>query len=177
MENSHTLDQSVLINSASAAALQERLNSPEITALFEANMKFIKEQFPERPDMAKHLGIEFTKVQPGYLEATMPVDPRTSRFCMPVNILCGGASLALAENMAGFGSMVLCKPHHNPCGIQVSANHLRILPEGHTVRAVGKIVHFGSTIHIWDILILDEQDREISSIRITNMILTDKPQA
>lgn len=150
------------------------LDSPVLKELFASNLEKIKRFRQGRQDMTEHLGIEFTKCEIGYMEATMPVDERTCRMCYPVNILNGGASIALAETMAGLGSLLLCRPHFHPCGIQVSANHLHMLSEGHTVTAIGRLQHFGSTLHVWEINILDERQRTISSIRITNMIVAEK---
>ena len=53
--------------------------------------------------MVENLGIRFTAYGEGWVEATMPVDHRTFR---PGNLLHGGANLALAETIAGFGSML-----------------------------------------------------------------------
>ena len=68
----------------------------------------------------------------------MPVDERTSRPCEPVDILNGGASLALAETVAGYGSIPLCEPGQMPCGIQISANHVHMVPIGDLRRSCGK---------------------------------------
>lgn len=154
-------------------ALQDTLNNPEILQLFAKNLEAVKQFSQNQNDMAKHLGIKFTQAKPGYIEATMPVDERTCRLCYPVNILNGGASIALAENMAGLGSLLLCQPKQNPCGIQVSANHLRMVTIGHTVTAIAKLVHFGSTLHMWDVNIFNEQSKVVSSVRVTNMIIKE----
>lgn len=71
--------------------------------------------------MVEHLGIQFTAYGEGWVEATMPVDHRTFR---PGNMLHGGANLALAETIAGFGSMLAVDiQEYDVRGIQVSANH------------------------------------------------------
>lgn len=49
--------------------------------------------------MVGHLGIEFTRLSDDELEATMPVDNRTTQ---PFGLLHGGASVVLAESL---GSM------------------------------------------------------------------------
>lgn len=85
-------------------------------------------ELPE--SLAKNLGIQLISVEEGYVKATMPVDERTSRPCEPVDILNGGASLALAETVAGYGSIPLCEPGQMPCGIQISANHVHMVPIG-----------------------------------------------
>ena len=72
-----------------------------------------------RDSMGEHIGIKFISMEEGKVVATMPVDNRTSQ---PFGILNGGASLALAEIVAGHGSVPLCAPNEMPCGIQVSAN-------------------------------------------------------
>ncbi|MDP4206148.1 MAG: hotdog fold thioesterase, partial [Bacteroidota bacterium] len=54
--------------------------------------------------LVSNLGIEYTEVKQGKVIAQMPVDERTKQ---PMGILHGGASLALAETVAGLGSMCL----------------------------------------------------------------------
>ena len=71
---------------------------------------------------AKHalmgnLGIQYTYASEDRVEATMPVDERTRQ---PFGILHGGATLALAETVAGLGSMILAKPDEMVVGMQVS---------------------------------------------------------
>ena len=54
-----------------------------------------------------NLGIQYTYAAEDRVEATMPVDHRTRQ---PFGLLHGGASLALAEPVAGLGSMIVCPP-------------------------------------------------------------------
>ena len=54
-----------------------------------------------------NLGIQYTYASEERVEATMPVDHRTRQ---PFGILHGGATLALAETVAGLGSMIICEP-------------------------------------------------------------------
>ena len=54
-----------------------------------------------------NLGIQYTYASEDRVEATMPVDERTRQ---PFGILHGGATLALAETVAGLGAMILAKP-------------------------------------------------------------------
>lgn len=126
-----------------------------------------------KDDMTEHLGICFTSYREGYVEATMPADNRTCRKCRPVPILNGGASLALAESAAGFGSMLLCEKGSHPAGIQVSANHLRMVPFGQTVTAKAELIHKGSTLHLWEVNIFDEHGHKASTVRVTNMIVRE----
>lgn len=126
-------------------------------------------ELPDLSDsMGAHLGIKFQTVQEGYVKATMPVDART---CQPFGILNGGASLALAEIVAGHGSVPLCSPDQMPCGIQVSANHVRMVRTGSYVEATGRLIHRGRSSHIWNVDITDPEGRLVSTARIVNQIV------
>ncbi|HCF82309.1 MAG TPA: Cof-type HAD-IIB family hydrolase, partial [Porphyromonadaceae bacterium] len=46
-----------------------------------------------------------------------------------------GATLALAESVAGQGSLTLCAPDEMAAGIQVSGNHISPAKEGDQVHA------------------------------------------
>ncbi len=114
------------------------------------------------------LGIEFTLLSPERTEAVMPVD---RQVCQPFGILHGGATLALAESVAGQGSLLLCDADEIPAGIQVSCNHISPAREGDSVRAVGTIIHRGRSIHVWNIDIFTSTDKLVSSVRVVNSIL------
>lgn len=114
------------------------------------------------------LGIVVTRVSPDEICAEMPVAPQTSR---PGGMLHGGASLAMAETLAGLGSMLLVDMVlFDVRGIQVSANHTQSLREG-KVLASAKIVHQGNHTHIWNVDLTSEDGKLISSARVTNMIV------
>jgi uncharacterized protein (TIGR00369 family) len=118
-----------------------------------------------------NLGIQYTYASEGRVEATMPVDERTRQ---PFGILHGGATLALAETVAGFGSMILCQADETMVGMQVSGNHLSSAREGDTVRAVATIIHKGRSSHVWNIDVLTSTDKIVSTIRVVNSILKKK---
>ena len=122
---------------------------------------------------AKHalmgnLGIQYTYVSQDRVEATMPVDHRTRQ---PFGILHGGATLALAETVAGLGSMILCKPDEIVVGMQVSGNHISSAHEGDTVRAVATIVHKGRSSHVWNVDVFTSTNKLVSSVRVVNSVL------
>lgn len=98
-----------------------------------------------------NLGIQYTYASDERVEATMPVDYRTRQ---PFGILHGGATLALAETVAGLGSMIICESDEIVVGMQVSGNHISSAHEGDTVRAVATIVHKGRSSHVWNVDVL-----------------------
>lgn len=122
--------------------------------------------------MEDHLGIVFLPAgTDGIIHAEMPVDHRT---CQPYGTLHGGASLALAESLAGHGSLAHCAPHEIPVGMQVSGNHIAPVKAGGKVLADGKLIHKGSTTHIWDITIRTPEGKLAADIRVVNYIVKKK---
>lgn len=115
-----------------------------------------------------NLGIQYTFASPERVEATMPVDHRNRQ---PFGILHGGASLALAETVAGLGSLVACKPDETVVGMQVSGNHVSSAHEGDTVRAVGTPVHLGRSSHVWNVDIFTSTGKLVSSVRVINAVM------
>lgn len=115
-----------------------------------------------------NLGIQYTYASEDRVEATMPVDNRTRQ---PFGILHGGATLALAETVAGLGSMILCQPDEIVVGMQVSGNHISSAHEGDTVRAVGTIVHKGRSSHVWNVDVFTSTNKLVSSIRVVNSVM------
>jgi uncharacterized protein (TIGR00369 family) len=114
------------------------------------------------------LGIEFTRLEGNYLEATMPVN---SRVYQPAGLLHGGASVALAESIGSCGSFLLVKDSGaKVVGIEINANHIKSTQSG-IVTAKASIVHQGKRTHVWEIRIMSEDDELLSICRLTNMIL------
>ena len=115
-----------------------------------------------------NLGIQYTYASDERVEATMPVDYRTRK---PFGILHGGATLALAETVAGLGSMIICEPDEIVVGMQVSGNHISSAHEGDTVRAVATIVHKGRSSHVWNVDVFTSTNKLVSSIRVVNSVI------
>lgn len=115
-----------------------------------------------------NLGIQYTYADQNRVEATMPVDQRTRQ---PFGILHGGATLALAETVAGLGSMILCQPDEMVVGMQVSGNHISSALEGDTVRAVGTIVHKGRSSHVWNVDVFTSTNKLVSTVRVVNSVM------
>lgn len=121
-----------------------------------------------RGTLMESIGMTYTAISDGHIEAIMPV---CSRTCQPWGLLHGGASLALAETIAGAGSTVIIPDDHAAVGMQVSANHVWSARVGATVKATGTLIHRGHTTHVWNIDVTDPDGRLISSIRVTNCII------
>lgn len=103
------------------------------------------------------------------LEATMPV---TKQLSQTMGVLHGGATISLAESIAGVGSNLICRSDERCFGMQVSASHISSAHIGETVHAKGFLEHKGRTTHVWNISITSvETGRLISAIRVTNAVV------
>lgn len=118
--------------------------------------------------LIENLGIQITSGSSEKVEAEMPVDECT---CRPGGILHGGASLALAETMAGYGSMLICNGDEIAVGIQVSGNHISQAYLGEIIYGKACIVHLGKSTHIWNVDLFSNDGKLISTVRVTNSIL------
>ena len=123
------------------------------------------------PNLSTALGMEFISTpDEDTCMARMKVDERNRQ---PFGFLSGGASLALAENVAGVGSTALC-PGCACVGIEVSGSHVKAVLEGDTVTAYARLTHRGTTLHVWNVDIRDTEGDIISSVRVTNYIIKKK---
>jgi len=135
------------------------------------NVDHINHIINESPNLSTALGMEFISTPEGdTCMARMKVDERNRQ---PFGYLSGGASLALAENVAGVGSSALC-PGCACVGIEVSGSHVKAVVEGDTVTAFARLISQGSTLHVWQVDIRNTAGELISSVRVTNYIIKSK---
>lgn len=118
--------------------------------------------------LMNQLGIHYTYVSQDRIEATMPVDERTVQ---PFGILHGGATLALAETVAGLGSMLICSSDEISVGMQVSGNHLASAHMGDTVQAIAHLIHRGALSHVWNVDVFTSAHKLVSSVRVVNCVI------
>ena len=114
------------------------------------------------------LNIKYTDAGPDFLVATMPVNPSVHQ---PMGLLHGGATVALAESVGSAASFLFVNGEQSEVrGIEISANHVKAKRNG-IVTATARIIHKGSSIHLWEIRITDENEALISICKLTTMIL------
>lgn len=118
--------------------------------------------------LSRTLGMRFLSTpEPDTLMAKMAVDDRNKQI---FGFLSGGATLALAENVAGVGSLALC-PGKVALGINVSGSHVKAMPYGGTVTAFAKLVHKGKTLHVWQVDVKNDEGEIISTVSVTNYVI------
>ncbi len=131
----------------------------------------IRKIIEKQPNLSTALGMHFISTpNEDDCMATMKVDERNRQ---PFGFLSGGASLALAENLAGVGSSALC-PDKICVGISVSGDHVKAVAEGETVTALAHLVSKGRKLHVWNVNITDSTGEIISTVHVTNYIITPK---
>jgi uncharacterized protein (TIGR00369 family) len=137
------------------------------------NVDSIREIIERQPNLSTALGMKFISTPDDDLcVATMLVDERNRQ---PFGFLSGGASLALAENVAGVGSSALC-PGKICVGISVSGSHVKAVEEGDTVTALAHLVQKGRKLHVWNVEINNSAGELISVVTVTNYIISPKNQ-
>ena len=121
--------------------------------------------------MCEAMGIKFLPSDDNVALAEMPICEATRQY---FGILHGGASLALAESVAGAGSLHLTGYDETKkiCGTQVSGNHIAMSDTSGKVYGKGTVIHCGRSTHIWNIDIVGEDGTLISTERVENRILS-----
>ena len=117
-----------------------------------------------RGTLIEHLGIVFTAAGEDWLQATMPVEPRTRQ---PYGLLHGGASVVLAETLGSSAGNLCVETGKQVCvGLEINANHLRAVRSG-SVTGTARSLHVGRATQVWEIRIEDEAGRLVCVSRIT----------
>jgi 1,4-dihydroxy-2-naphthoyl-CoA hydrolase len=133
----------------------------------EFDVGFVNEH--SRGTLIERLGIEFIAAGEDSVSAKMPVDERTRQ---PAGMLHGGASVVLAETLASWSSSLTVDPSKNHCvGLEINANHVRAVASG-WVTGTARPLHLGRSTQIWEVRIVDDQDRLVCVSRVTMAVLS-----
>jgi uncharacterized protein (TIGR00369 family) len=123
--------------------------------------------------MIEALGIRLVPTDDDAAVAEMPISDATRQY---FGILHGGASLTLAETIAGAGSLHLIGYDQSKvvCGVQVSGNHVAMSQKEGKVYGRATLVSAGKSTHVWNVDVVGEDGTLISSERVMNRILPNK---
>lgn len=117
--------------------------------------------------MVEVLGIKYTEIGEDYISGTMPVDKRTHQ---PMGIMHGGASAALIETLGSIGSHLFIDSETQfSSGLDLNINHIRAKRSG-IVTGKAVLVHKGRTTHVWQVDITNEENKLVSTGRLTVFI-------
>ena len=94
--------------------------------------------------------------------------PFAARICQRFGMVHGGAYAALAEMVATEGTVANVWESGSFCsGLSNSTNFMRPVTGGDRIRAEARAVHRGRTTWIWDVDLIDDEDRVCAVSRVT----------
>ena len=135
------------------------------------NIEELKKLIGKQDGLSNTLGMEFLSTpEEDTCMARMKVNELNRQ---PFGFLSGGASLALAENLAGVGTMAV-SPGKVCVGINVSGNHVKAVAEGDTVTAYAKLLSKSRKLHVWQVDIKNTEGDLISTVQVTNYVISPK---
>ncbi|MBY0239524.1 MAG: PaaI family thioesterase [Burkholderiaceae bacterium] len=119
-----------------------------------------------------HLGIRFTSVQQGELQAEITIQPF---HLAPNGFLHAGSVVTLADTACGYGCIAhLPQGAENFTTIELKSNHLGTAREG-VIAVTAKPVHLGRTTQVWDATVIHKDSgKTIALFRCTQMVLWPK---
>ncbi len=118
--------------------------------------------------LGQTLGLEMTGFGDDFLEARMPV---TEKALQPFGLLNGGVSCLVAEILGSVASNICTPEGFNAVGQQLSANHVRPVFKGDTIKTRATNVHLGKRSHLWEVIIRDSKDKLVCQIMFTTAIV------
>jgi uncharacterized protein (TIGR00369 family) len=121
-------------------------------------------------ELNEHLGLAFVEATAERVVATMPVEGNRQ----PYGLLHGGASVALGETLGSTLAMLNCPPDRSAVGIEISATHHRSALSG-TVTGVARPLNVGRTLVTSEIVVTDDQDRRVCTVRLTCLLREQRP--
>lgn len=121
-------------------------------------------------ELDEKMGVQVLEESAERVVATMPVEGNRQSF----GLLHGGASLSFGEAIGSWAAVIHAGPGRSAVGVDVSATHHRSARSG-LITGVATAIHLGRTTTSHEVVIYDEEERRLCSMRITNLIL-DRPK-
>lgn len=120
----------------------------------------------QRGELATTMNIVLTHIEPGRLEATMPVEGNRQ----PYGLLHGGASGVLAETLGSIAAAVHAGPDAIAVGVDLNATHHRA-GRGGVVTGVCTPLHEGRRTATYGIQVTDSDGKLICTARLTCQLI------
>ena len=110
------------------------------------------------------LGLELLEVTPDLVRATMAVRPE---LLQPMGLVHGGVYASIAESVASRGTAAgVLRDGGYAVGLSNHTSFLRPVSDG-AIAALARPVHRGRTTWVWDVELLDDQQRRCAISRVT----------
>ncbi|WP_119726712.1 PaaI family thioesterase [Thermomonospora amylolytica] len=123
------------------------------------------------PGFDTTIGLDYTELTADRVVATCKITPELQQ---PYGIVHGGVYCTLVESTASVGAALWLGDRGNVVGVSNHTNFLRAKREG-TVTATATPVHRGRTQQLWQVVITDEDGRDIArgEVRLANLASAD----
>jgi 1,4-dihydroxy-2-naphthoyl-CoA hydrolase len=132
------------------------------------------EPTPPIPDTGfnKTIGLEFSEVTADRVVASCAVTPD---LLQPYGIVHGGVWCSMVEATASYGAALWLGERGHVVGVANHTNFLRAL-RGGTATAVATPIHRGRTQQLWQVVITDDDGRDIArgEVRLANLTSADQ---
>lgn len=113
-------------------------------------------------ELAESMGIQLVEASAERTVATMPVIGNRQ----PLGLLHGGASALIAETVGSVAASLGAGDGRFAVGIELNISHHRSATDG-VVTATATAVQVGKTLAVYNIEIVDDQGRRVSTGRLT----------
>lgn len=120
--------------------------------------------------LAQKMGITFLSLSAEESIATMPVEGNRQ----VIGLMHGGAYVVLGESLGSLSAAIHAGPGRIAVGIEINASHSRSVSEG-IVTATCRAISLGRTLCTHEIGVDDESGRRLSTIRMTNFLMDQRP--
>jgi 1,4-dihydroxy-2-naphthoyl-CoA hydrolase len=124
-------------------------------------------EFPIHDALAELLGLRFSVVSEGAVDAEFDVRPE---LLAPNGFLHAGVVITLADMACGYGSMTSLPPRAEGfTTIELKTNFLGTARDG-TITCEARLLHGGRTTQVWDATVR-AGDRTIAAFRCTQLLI------
>jgi len=127
----------------------------------------------ERQEFMKHIGCRLTVIEPGYVEAVIDLDIIHQQ---QIGLVHGGVTATIADVAAGFAGFTLVAPDEHTVTAEIKVSYFT-KGLGHRLRAVGRVVKPGRSIHFCeaDVFCEDQHGVETLIARATTTMAVIRP--
>lgn len=130
----------------------------------------------DEPNLMEALDPKIEIIKRNFVYATVTLKKIHCRSTPIGPMLNGGTSLAIAECLAGTGSMLMVSQDKSLgiVGTSVSGNHVHMARIGERLRIYAIAMHEGRSSHLWRVEFYNDNNQLISSSTVTNVVIRGK---
>ena len=127
----------------------------------------------KRQEFMKHLGCTLTVIEPGYVEAEIALEKHHQQ---QIGLVHGGVTATIADVAAGFAGFTLVGEEEHTVTAEIKVSYFK-KARGVKLRAVGRVVKPGRTMHFCEADVFCEDDQGVETLiaRATTTMAVIRP--